>query len=276
MKKVPNVSVCIPVHKRTAYLLETIKSVMSQTYEDWELIIGLNVSEGVSRLICEDLRNEINDPRVRIITDGTTKNMAENWNATINESRGNFIKLLCHDDLPHIDALERQVKALQEHPDAVLASGARTIINGNGKMLFTRSGISKTGVYDGHEMIRRCIMAGTNIIGDPVNVMWRRSAIEKVGFFDPSVVYCTDVEYWLRLLSIGNLYYDTKPVGFYRIHKNAAARGLARVAAQDFVHAAKLQVRRGSLYLSQKETMIVEIKARFLGLVRQGIYRTLG
>ena len=119
-------------------------------------------------------------------------------------------------------------------------------------------------------------MAGANIIGDPVCVMWRRSAVEKVGEFDPSVVYCTDMEYWLRLLSIGNLYYDTGPVGYYRIHKSAAATGLAGVAAADIVHAARLQASNGSIQITDLEYWILDLKAHVMGLIRQSLYRILG
>jgi GT2 family glycosyltransferase len=202
--------------------------------------------------------------------------MAENWNATITESKGDYIKLLCHDDLLYPDSLERQVSALRQHHEVAMASGARTIINSKGNVLFTRSGIRKTGVYPGRAMIRRCIMAGTNIIGDPVNVMWRRSAIEKVGIFDPTVVYCTDIEYWLRLLSVGDLYYDTESTGFYRIHANAAATGLASMTVQDFVHTAKLQVERGSLTLTALDLRVIAWKSGLQSKLRQYLYRILG
>jgi glycosyltransferase involved in cell wall biosynthesis len=249
---------------------------VSQTFKDWELVIGLNVSGEASALIRNDLREELIDPRIRIITDSAPKNMADNWNAAIRESKGDYIKLLCHDDLLYPDSLERQVRALQSNPAAVVASGARTIINSKGKVLFNRSGIRKTGLYPGRAMIRRCIMAGTNIIGDPVNVMWRRSAMEKVGAFDPSVVYCTDIEYWLRLLSVGDLYYDAEPTGFYRIHRNAAATGLGDVTVQDFLHTAKLQVERGSLILTALDLRVIAWKSGLQSKLRQNLYRILG
>jgi glycosyltransferase involved in cell wall biosynthesis len=238
-------------------------------------VIQLNVFEEVARLIHDDLQAELNDPRVRIITDGAPKNMAENWNAALAASRGEFIKLLCHDDQLYPDTLERQVKALLDHPEVVVASGARTIINSKGKVLFNRSGIKKTGIYSGHEMIRRCIMAGTNIIGDPVNVMWRRSAMEKIGLFDLSVVYCTDIEYWLRLLSVGDLYYDTEPTGYYRIHANATGPSLADITVQDFIRCAQLQAERGSVTLSPNNFKIIAFKSRLQSLIRGIIYKTL-
>jgi glycosyltransferase involved in cell wall biosynthesis len=272
----PTVSICIPIYKKTPFLKETVSGVVAQSYKNWELILCINSSMEIADNIRDDLSLEIQDSRIKIIVDGARRNMAENWNAAISASTGDFLKLLCHDDLLYVDCLERQVKALQEHSDAVLVSGARTIINSKGKPLFKRSGITKSDLYDGKKMIRRCILAGANIIGDPVCVMWRRSATDQLGYFDPSVVYCTDMEYWLRLLSIGDLYYDTDPVGFYRIHKNAAGTDLAAVAAADIVHAARLQVQRGSIRLSSLEFKVVSAKAHLMGFIRQGIYRLFG
>lgn len=270
------VSVCIPLYKETPFLKKTVLGVLNQSFKDWELILCINATSAVADTIKHDLACEIRDPRVRIIVDSTLRNMAENWNAAVETASGKFVKLLCHDDLLYLDCLERQVKALVENPRAILASGARTIINSDGKRLFKRCGIRRKGLHDGFNMIRQCIMAGANIIGDPVCVMWRRSASDQLGYFDSSVVYCTDMEFWLRLLSIGDLYYDTDPVGFYRIHKGAAAVGLAGVAAADIVHTARLQIGRDSIRLSNLQLRLVKTKAHFMGLVRQTIYRTLG
>jgi GT2 family glycosyltransferase len=119
-------------------------------------------------------------------------------------------------------------------------------------------------------------MAGGNIIGDPVCVMWRRAALESMGYFNPEIVYCTDMEYWLRLLSIGDLYYDERPMGLYRIHKNAAAKGLSKVAAADIHRTAALQVQRGGMKLSRFELGKVWITALVMSRVRQVIYNVLG
>jgi glycosyltransferase involved in cell wall biosynthesis len=270
------VSVCIPLYKETPFLKKTVLGVLNQSFRDWELILCINSTSAVADAIKHDLADEIRDPRIRMIVDSAPKNMAENWNSAVGAANGEFVKLLCHDDLLYPDCLERQVKALKDHPQAILASGARTIINSKGKSLFKRSGIRKEGLHSGPVMMRQCIMAGANIIGDPVCVMWRRSATEQVGYFDPSVVYCTDMEYWLRLLSIGDIYYDTDPVGFYRIHENAAGTDLAAVAAADIVHAARLQVQRGSIRLSSLEFKVVSAKAHLMGFIRQGIYRLFG
>lgn len=272
----PLVSIFIPAYNAAAYLEETIRGVVGQTFQNWELLVVNNASTDSTGDILRRLTAELSDPRIRILTNPCTLSMAENWNIGLQQARGEFIKLICADDIPAKDCLERQVRSLRVHPGAILASGARMIINSQGKKLFIRDGIRKEGIHNGSTMIRRCILAGTNIIGDPVCVMWRRSATDQLGLFNPSVGYCTDMEYWLRLLSIGDLYYDTVPVGFYRIHKNAAAVRLANAVASDVVHAAKLQAQRGSITLSKMDFFLVSTEATLLSFLRQLCYKFLG
>jgi glycosyltransferase involved in cell wall biosynthesis len=272
----PRISVVIPVYNALAYIEETFRAVLRQTARDWELILVDNVSnDGTSPLLRRLVEAE-NDPRVRIVANAVTLPAPENWNVGLRHARGEYLKLICADDITTDKCLERQAQVLADHSNVSVAAGARIIINSRGRVMFTRNGIRRTGLYSGREMIRRCIMSGTNIIGDPVNVMWRRSAMEKIGFFDPTVVYCTDIEYWLRLMSVGDLFYDTQPVGYYRIHAKAAATGLAGVTVRDFLHTARLQEARGSVSLSPFDLRIIAMKSRFKSLLRQMIYRLLG
>ena len=75
---------------------------------------------------------------------------------------------------------------------------------------------------------------------------------------------------------MGDLFYDTQPVGYYRIHAKAAATGLSGVTVRDFLHTARLQEARGSVSLSPLDLRIIAMKSRFKSLLRQLIYRLLG
>lgn len=270
------VSIFVPAYNAAAYLEETIRGIVDQTFQDWDLVVVDNASTDSTPDILLRLAAELRDPRIRILKNQNTLSMVENWNIGLQHTKGEFIKMICADDIPAKDCLARQVRALREHPRAILASGARMIINSQGKKLFMRDGIRKKGIHFGVGMIRRSILAGTNIIGDPVCVMWRRNGTEKMGFFDPSILYCTDLEYWFRLLSIGDLYYDTVPVAFYRIHKSSAGVGLAGVVVDDFLRTAKLNMRRSGIHFTDLQLKIAGIKSLLMNLVRQIIYRALG
>jgi glycosyltransferase involved in cell wall biosynthesis len=272
----PLVSICLPAYNASAFLSDTVRGVCEQTSSDWELVIVDNASTDDTKELLERLLKSAADPRIRVFRNPSTVPAPENWNIAVSHSRGRYIKLLCADDIPARDCLERQALALEDNPSAVLAAGSRTIINSCGRNLFVRNGVGQSGLYDGRAMIRRCIMSGTNIIGDPVNVTWRRSAMEQVGLFDPEIVYCTDVEYWLRLLSVGDMYFDAEPVGFYRIHSQAAATGLAAVTVDDFERTARKQAHRGTVALSRMDIRILRAKSWLQSKIRQLIYRLLG
>lgn len=271
----PVVSIVLPAYNAARYLIETIESVQRQTFSSLELLIVDNASTDHTDALLKAVTNR-GDLRIKVFRNTETVPAPENWNIALSKARGTYLKLLCADDVMMPDCIERQVRGLEQQPTAAITAGSRTIINSAGRRLFVRNGIGRSGLYEGRAMIRRCIMSGTNIIGDPVNVMWRRSAMEQVGSFDTDVVYCTDVEYWLRLLSVGNLIYDSKPVGFYRIHRQAAATGLASVTVEDFLRTARKQVERGTVTLSPLDLRIIQTKSWFKSKSRQAIYRWLG
>jgi len=276
MDEYPLVSVCIPAYNAAPFIAEAIESVVTQTYRNWELLIIENCSNDGTSEVIQRLATELSDSRISVFRNESRLGMAENWNEALSYAHGKFIKLLCADDLLYPTCLETQVKILIEHPTVTLAAGARTVINAQGKRLFTRCGIQREGVYPGRDMIPRCLMSGANIIGDPSVVMWRTEAAEKTGNFDPSVVYCTDLEMWLRLLGEGDLYFSTTPVGSYRIHGNASARSLRGVAARDYLHMVHLLENRGLLQLYPAQRIMIAINAYLKGIVRQCLYSALG
>jgi glycosyltransferase involved in cell wall biosynthesis len=272
----PLVSVCIPAHNVTRYLAQAIESVLSQTYVNLEVVIANGASQEEPRRLIEEIVSRKSDSRIRLILNPKTFSMVENWNSAIAKARGIYLKLLCADDVLMPDCLQRQVQALESHPSVVLASGSRVIINRNGRKLFTRNGMGSTGVYSGKETVLRCILSGTNIIGDPVNVLCRRSAMDRAGMFDPKILYCTDVEFWLRLLCQGDLFFELRPVGYYRIHPSAAANDLVNVTVEDFLRTAEKMSQEGGVHLSKAQIRLVQFRSWYKNNIRRIMYLFFG
>lgn len=272
----PQVSVCLPAFNAEAYLMEAVQSVQRQSFPNWELIIMNNASRDQTSEILRRLLAINQDSRIYVHQHVNTLSMVQNWNSAIHRAQGQYLKLLCADDILMPDCLERQVQALERHPTVVLASGSRVIINQKGKQLFKRNGIGNTGVYSGTDVIRRCILSGTNIIGDPVNVLWRRSAMEQAGKFDPEVLYCTDVEFWLRLLQEGDFYFDRTPTGYYRIHSTATANSLSNITVEDFLRTVDKVIQRGGIHLSRTQLRHIRLRSWYKNKIRRFVYRILG
>lgn len=106
----PKVSVIIPTHNRPDFLPRAIKSVLDQSYQDFEIIV---IDDGL-KTRAESIVKEINDPRITYIQHDTEKGGAAARNTGIKAARGEFIAFLDDDDEWLPDKLKIQVYRFQD------------------------------------------------------------------------------------------------------------------------------------------------------------------
>src|SRR5690554_4188978 len=91
----PSVSIGIPFFNAEAYLLDAIKSVFAQTHQNWELIL---LDDGSTDRSLEIARS-IDDPRVRVYSDGQNKHLAARLNEIARLARYEYLARMDADDL---------------------------------------------------------------------------------------------------------------------------------------------------------------------------------
>jgi glycosyltransferase involved in cell wall biosynthesis len=129
-KNLPLISVGIPFHNAQYYLEYAIKSVLAQTYDNWELILVDDGSNDNSLKIAELYAEK--DNRIRVISDGKNMKLPRRLNLIIQESKGSYIARMDADDIMHPERLEKQLSFLQENSDFdLLATGLVSIDNNN-------------------------------------------------------------------------------------------------------------------------------------------------
>jgi teichuronic acid biosynthesis glycosyltransferase TuaG len=106
------VSIITPCFNVSCYLSETIRSVQSQTTQDWELLLVDDGSTDNTRQICEDASRI--DPRIRAYGLGTNQGAGAARNYAISRARGRFIAFLDGDDLWYPHKLEAQLDVFQK------------------------------------------------------------------------------------------------------------------------------------------------------------------
>jgi glycosyltransferase involved in cell wall biosynthesis len=104
----PLVSVCIPAYNNAAYIKDTIDSVLHQTYPNLELVICDDKSTDNTVEVIE----KIKDDRIKLYKNEKNLGMSGNWNHCLSKCSGDFIKLICADDMLAETALEKEVNAL--------------------------------------------------------------------------------------------------------------------------------------------------------------------
>ncbi len=225
----PLISICIPVYNAEKTLKQTIESVLKQTISDFELIIINNCSTDQSQRVID----QFNDSRIRIFNNSTTVDMAENWSKALSAARGKWTKLVCADDILHIDALRISLVAFDKYPNAAAVFGARNIVNEDGSQLIkSRSYWGKQKIIARNDLINKILSSGTNPIGEPLCVMWKTNLNHHVIKSLSQWNYYVDLEMWLRISQHGDFINVFDQIGSFRVSKGAltARRGFKVVA----------------------------------------------
>jgi len=112
------ISIAIPFYNAEKFLANAIRSVFAQTYKEWELILIDDGSTDNSLSIARS----VNDPRVRVISDGKNKKLAGRLNEVTGLARYDYIARMDADDLMSPDRLQLQLDILLANPDISLVS----------------------------------------------------------------------------------------------------------------------------------------------------------
>jgi len=226
------VSVCIPTYQGAAFLRQAIDSVLGQSLQDFELLVIDDAStDGTDALL-----RQYSDPRLRYLRNPRNLGPEGNWNRCLDEAQGDYIKLLPQDDVLAPDCLARQAAILQSDQDSQLALvfSARSVIDSNDRVLLRRSLRSTDGRLDAQRLRRQCLRRGTNLVGEPGAVMFRRSLSRRVGPFNGEIGYVIDLDYWFRLLAHGDAYFMAAPLASFRVSSGSWSVAIGQRQGREF------------------------------------------
>lgn len=111
MKQVGKVSIGIPFFNARRTIADAVRSVFAQTYHDWELIL---VDDGSSDGSVDIVR-QIDDPRVRVFSDGVNRGLCARLNQIATLAQGEYLARMDSDDLMHPERIARQSAFLAEN-----------------------------------------------------------------------------------------------------------------------------------------------------------------
>lgn len=229
----PLVSVCIPTYNGAATIGAAIRSVLDQTLADLELIVVDDGSKDVTRELVEGFE----DPRLKLHRNVSNLGPQGNWNRCLELASGRYFKLLPHDDVLHRECLARQVAVLEADTAGALALvfSARDVIGPDDRVL-TRRGYpgGREGVLDSEDVRRACVRRGTNLLGEPGAVLFRKSLADRVGAFDATNPYVIDLDYWFRLLAHGSAYYFEESLASFRVSGSSWSVAIGGRQSADF------------------------------------------
>lgn len=211
----PLVSVCIPTFNCARYLPSAIDSVLNQDYDNYEIIIVDNHSTDDTYEILA--RYAKINAKLSFFVNDKNIGMVNNWNLCLYKAKGKYVKLLCADDLLATrDALTTFVQLMEADSLISLVSSSRNVIDENGVLQIVKSPFQGNIRRLGVEIIRECLLAGRNKIGEISTVMFRRE--DAAGGFNVNHHNSADFELFLRLLEKGYFVFVNRPLTSFRTH----------------------------------------------------------
>ena len=212
---IPYVSVILPVYNQEKYLEETIDSILSQSYRDFELIIVDDGSTDNSAAIIGMFQAK--DPRVLAYFESNS-GKSLSTNSLVSKARGELCAFLDADDVMLTERLSRQVDFHQSNPQVDASSCHCYYINEKGNMF----GVQRYSVGSQVAQYNTAFKNEEFIICSYTGLMVKRKVFLDTGGLKKKFEPCEDFEFFNRLTDSGyTLSVIPEILMKYRIHQSA-------------------------------------------------------
>ena len=201
------VSIIMPAYNAAETIGYSIRSVLAQTYSNFELIV---INDGSSDLTVSKV-NSFKDKRIRLISQ-KNQGVSVARNNGISLARGEFIAFLDSDDAWHSNKLSVQLTILRERLDVDFVFSSFYTFNHHGISNMPAYSDCFSSVLPHSETILTIDFIAT------LTVLLRKSALVELGpdCFDPTLSGTEDWDLWIRLLQKVNIYYIQECLAYYR------------------------------------------------------------
>ena len=215
-------SVVIPLYNKANYIENTIRSVLDQTCDDYELIV---VDDGSSDNSLELARKYESD-RVRVIAQAN-QGVSVARNTGIENARGSFIAFLDADDQWEPQYLQNIHALTEQYPESAIFVTAYAVDMGNGKIHYSTRLEPETGCLPSYWLT---LAKGYDFVWTSATVI-RRDVLIEAGLFKPGEKIGQDLDMWARVARINpRVAYSNRICVRYNRAAEANARTRVRVA----------------------------------------------
>jgi glycosyltransferase involved in cell wall biosynthesis len=205
----PEITVVVPIYNGSAYLAETLEALLSQTFENYEL---LAIDDG-STDSSADIVRSFKDERIRLIQ---RKNggLCEALNHGIAEAKAPFIARSDQDDVSFPDRLERQLRVMNDHPEALGVFSYVTKLGSKHSWSNEDRVVMSPGELKEYQPLKDgCMLCSTMFV--------RTAVLRSIGGFRHDYYPVDDWDMECRLSQAGKVLLMLEPLIYYRFQTSA-------------------------------------------------------
>ncbi len=207
------ISVLLPAYNAERYILQSVQSVLAQTFEDFELLVVNDKStDGTA-----DILSSVQDRRLRVIHNECNLGVVGALNRALTEARGRYIARIDADDFCLPTRFAKQKQFLDLNPEVQLV-GSEMFILEDGRIRPSRQSA------DPDPAVLRWQFYISNPIGHP-SMMFRADIVSKLGaYLREEYKYAEDFDFSHRILQIGEIAVLPEQLAIYRLHDQNLTR----------------------------------------------------
>jgi glycosyltransferase involved in cell wall biosynthesis len=212
LRALPRLSAAIVTYNRARYLPRAIESVLDQTYRDLELIV---VDDGSTDDTVEAIAPY--GDRIRYVRQ-ENQGKAAARNRAVCLADGELVAFCDSDDSWVPDRIERQVRTLDEHPEAGMVHGHIEVVDEFAQVLPAQTAAHRALLAGAHRHGATYAGYAVNCCCFSSTILVRREVFDAVGLYDPELEI-EDYDFYLRLvLDFPVEFLDGPPLARYRLH----------------------------------------------------------
>jgi len=225
-ERVPAVSVLIKAYNHAAYVEQAIRSVLEQSFQDFEIVVTDDASTDETAALVE----RFTDERIRFQRLQVNHGIPAAMNATVRRARAPLLAILNSDDFMLPDRLTEQVAFLREHPEVAAVFSVPLQVDESGRpsegfgdvfaVPFAHPGPNR------REWLRHFFFSGNCLCAPSATI--RSSAFQAIGPDDVRLAHLADLDRWIKLLRQHEIHVMTGQLTAFRVRANQGNASAAR------------------------------------------------
>jgi glycosyltransferase involved in cell wall biosynthesis len=221
----PTISILMPAYNREKFIAESIRSVLAQSFTDYELIL---IDDGSSDKTIEVASKFKSDPRVRIVKNEKNLGIPRTRNKALGLARGKYIAPLDSDDIwLDKEKLRKQVEFLDQNPDYAMLGGGIMHIGLDSKPI-------KKVLFPIYDSLIRNIALQFNPFAQST-LLYRKAAALACGGYSTEYKICDDYDLWLKIGTKFKFTNIPQVLSGYRIHGGNITQTKRLTAAREIL-----------------------------------------
>jgi hypothetical protein len=217
----PLLSIVVPAYNAAPYLPELCASLQSQSYSNFEVLIG---DDGSTDRTADSVAPFLSDHRFRLLKWTENRGVHRATQSLLSQIQGKYWCYPGADDVLLSTFLENRLRWMEAHPEAAIAHGAALVINATGQALNNYVLHPLSPAYLSADRALPVLLQH-NIINTP-SVMVRTAVTRRIlALFQGNWRYAQDYFLWiLHLATGGGLLWDAHPQHKYRVHETSLTK----------------------------------------------------